>query len=254
MASFVLHDNQGPMLLRQKTYPSPVDLMGHTEWDGGAGAGAPARLSKMHGGGGAYSLSQKTESSMSLAESNGGAAGGGSARASTIQKGHGGPRLLKQKTESSIILPGEGGGPEGGPARISLIRKGGLLKHAAAGQELTGSSSRNQNGSIRSMQEASSRSGGGGEKPAKRRPQRYHKIKMKSPPGNDRKNTIGHNIIKKEHIPKGEKQPYPNKARDWPAKLTGGTFSALAVAHKVASGFRGDPDWATGVSRSAHRR
>ncbi len=293
VGSFTVRNGQGPRLLKQKT-ESSITQPGDVRSKGGAAAGGegPVGATMMREGRGGWMLRQKTEPSLALSgevESDR-LAGGDSARVSMVNKG-GRARLLKQKTESFITLPGDGE-LGGGPERISMARKSGLLgpeagsfasqvggrvsgvgrglvrvsmlqRHAAGGEEVTGSSSRNRNGSSnlsRTTRDVSGDSAGGaGEKPASRRPQRYHKIKMKTTAAaSNSKRPMAQIPIRKESTSKTGRNSASNNARDWPVKLpfrtTGGTFSALAVAHKVASGFRGDPDWATGVSRSAKRR
>lgn len=167
--------------------------------------------------------------------------------------------LLKRKTESSIVLGGDTGA--GATARVAM-------RHRNRGRELTVSSSRSNLSNTYEEPTAPRLSmpaagGGSREEVAKRRPQRYNKIKMKTSPTstNGKHATVADNNSKKAGgfnrqgaagIDDQERigiRPIAIKL-----KTAGAAFGALAVARKVASGFRGDPDWASRASRSAGRR
>ena len=169
--------------------------------------------------------------------------------------------LLKQKTESSIAVGGEkggggGGGGGSGPVRVSMI-------HKNKGRESTISSSRGKASSFYDAATAPRHSmraanGGSREDAAQRRPQRYDKIKMKTSPAGKNKHAgvIASSSGLTREGTAGSISPGRGGVRPIAIKLktAGAALGALSVARKVASGFRGDPDWASRASRSAGKR
>lgn len=160
--------------------------------------------------------------------------------------------LLKQK--SSINRPpnvGGGGGRGGGLVRnSSRYRDDGVVQEMPTRlfhRRSTSGSERGTTTTKVSMRES-------GEGFAIKRPQRYEKIKMKSPVAKN--NNCNNNKENGSSYPNanGRHAEVPNRRPAIKLIMEGGAFGALSVAHKVVSGFRGDPDWASGVSRSAHKR
>lgn len=139
--------------------------------------------------------------------------------------------------------------------------------HKSKGRELTLSSSRGENGSVYDAATAirlSMRAAGGGsrEGAAQRRPQRYDKIKMKDSPASQNYKRSSVTDSSKEATRSSRGGAAGNNSQDgvgfrpvaMKLKTAGAAFGALSIARKVASGFRGDPDWASRASRSAGRR
>lgn len=206
--------------------------------------------------------------------------------------------LLKQQSESSLRQPrtdaskfqthqaGAGGGGrrtfvmpssmrkgegstdrknEGG--RATVAKHGENNEHKGVDQATTARVSMHQNGG-----------GSGGERlVATRRPQRYDKIKMKSPVnGKKNKGSILNRAKTPPHQSSNcnsgkitgatnntnEDEPSTNKSAPLGAPpqalkvklLARGAIGAVSVAQRVVSGFRGEPDWASGSARTARKR
>lgn len=164
--------------------------------------------------------------------------------------------LLKQKIESSIAVGGELGGGAGGPARVSVM-------HKPMGREPMVNAPRSMahgGYDAATAPPLSMRAAGGEsrEEAAQRRPQRYDKIKMKtSPTSRSKKNvniTEAIGLNREGAAAHGAQAGVGIRPIAFKIKTAGAAFGALTVARRVASGFRGDPDWASRASRSAGRR
>ncbi|CAM9169930.1 unnamed protein product, partial [Scytosiphon promiscuus] len=137
--------------------------------------------------------------------------------------------------------PGAGGAAEAKPA--SLLKQQSESENKGAIQ-----------GAMARVSMRESGGGVGGERMvAKRRPQRYDKIKMKSPvtakKNKANNQSIEDNLSASQTIPVGS-PPQALKVK----LLTRGAIGAVSVAQRVVSGFRGEPDWTSGSARSARKR